>query len=480
LDYEQVKKKVLSGFAWQGSTKVLMQAFSWATTVIVARLLSPGDYGIVAIAGVFIGILTLITEMGLSEGLINKEHISPEERDSIFWFSLLLGAGMYAVLFLAAPFIAAIYKMEVLTAIMRVSGLTLLLASLRVVPLAVAMRRMDFRYFSLVELAAAITATVTVVSLAFLGHGAWSLVWGLLASKTVAVLAYLPLLGAFPKWRMDLHQIRATVVFGTKLMAANIMSSSWREAPVVIIGLILGQSAAGYYTMANQFAQIPLNKLGSIFNTIAFPATSRLKHQKTEAASLFLRLHRYLLMVTFPLLLGLTVVAEDVIVFLLSDKWAPVVPVLQILCVANLLRVSMMLLLPVLKGCGNADRILQFHLAACIIMPIGYVAGAQFGIVGVAAAWLVAFPGLYLFLAYSLIRELEISFHDFAGSVRAGLAASTIMVLTVFTFQALSADYETLVRLVVSILLGMAVYFLALVILHGDDLRQLKRILLTR
>jgi len=257
---------VLSGFAWEASARLTVQVVSFVTTIFVARILSPADYGIVAVSGVFVGLFHIFTEFGLSQGLINKEEVSVEEESTIFWLSLIIAGLAFALIWIIAPFIERMYAMPNLGFVIRVSALALPLTSLRVVPLAKALRKLNFRYRAITEAMGQLVSAIVVVTLALNGYGLWSLVISYLISQLIMTIAYLPLLGSLPSLIIRLDKAREVINFGSRMMGANIIEYLVSRADVFIIGYALGQQIVGFYSMAFQLAALPLDKIGAMFN----------------------------------------------------------------------------------------------------------------------------------------------------------------------------------------------------------------------
>jgi len=475
MRHEKLKRQVVSGFAWEGVTKLVIQTVSWGSTIIVARILMPSDYGIVAISGVFIGLLAIITDMGLSEGLINTASVTIEDQDTIFWLSLLLGTLIYGVLFFLAPYISNIYQMEMLTEIMRTAAFVLIFSSLKVVPVALAMRNMDFRFRSLVEMAGQLASVVTVITLAMLGFGAWSLVWAMLVSQLVITIAYLHLLKSAPRFTFKLRETWPIISFGGKLMTSRIIGFFMLESPVFIIGFFLGQKAAGYYSMAAILAMMPMDKIGSIFNRITFPALSKIKSNRSQSRALFLDMHHYLLIISYPILIGLMLVADDLILFFLTEKWMSIIPLIKILCAINLIRVSGMLMPPALEGTGHVNRVLYFHVMAIIILPIAYVIGVNWGLEGVLYSWMLAYPPLYMYLIFSVFRVLNINLIEFINTIISPVVASLLMVLVVAAVQYISVDMPIFINLLLTVLVGALTYLATYFIFYRDELARIRR-----
>jgi O-antigen/teichoic acid export membrane protein len=468
-------RRVLSGFAWQGATKVVVQTLSWASTIVAARFLLPTDYGLVAISGVFTEVLALLVELGLSYGLIQKAQTTPEQEDAVFYFSIGVSILAYAVLFAGAPLVARFYGNPLLVLLLRVAGLGLILGSLKGVPLAIAMRRMDFRHRSLVEMAANVTSAVTVVTLAVTGHGVWSLVLGFLAGQTVGVALFLPAFRRVPRPRFSFAPIAGLFGYSMRITVNNLLYYVYSRADVTIIGKLLGEHILGFYSMAFQLATIPLDKIGSIFNQVTFPAMARLQDDPEASRKLFLDLHRHLLILSFPILLGLAIVADDLIVLLLTEKWRPLVPALQGLCLVNLVRVSGILLAPVLNGRGRAGLVLRYSATSAILLPVAFYLGARHGLMGVIAAWALAYPPLYLILVIHCLRDLGLPVAAFLRSGLSATVCAAIMTGAVLLVQHLAGGADLWFRLAASIGTGAATYSAAMFLLFRDEVDRFRK-----
>lgn len=475
----QINRSVLSGFAWQGATKFVVQILSWTATIVVARLLSPADYGVMAIVGIFTGILALMVDMGLPQGLIHQSNTSRGQEDNVFYLSLIVSVVLYFLLFFAAPVIASFFSMPILVELLRVAGFGLILASLRGVPLALTMRRLDFRYRSLVDISANLASLLIAVTLAWSGFGVWSLVWAFVASSLVTAVAYLPAIGRFPRLSLG-SGIGDIVRYGWRVMGSDLLWNLYSKADVFIIGRLLGERLLGYYAMGFQLAAIPLEKLGTIFNQVAFPTFARLKADRTQSREMFLNIHRYLLMLALPIFLGMAAVAEELVVLLLTDKWRIAIPILQAMCVINALRISGMLFVPVLNGRGKAGLTLRYNLTSAIILPSAFLIGAQHGgITGVTWSWLIAYPVLYILLLTFLLRELGLTLPEFVRSARSAWLPSMIMLAAVMPAKWMLGDAGGLTRIAAIITVGVVAYIGAILALFPDQLSALRNAFLT-
>jgi O-antigen/teichoic acid export membrane protein len=471
MDSNTVRRRVVSGFAWQGATKAIVQAASWLSTLYVARLLAPSDYGVMAAAMVFIGFLLFVTEMGLSQGLIQRKDSNERLEDGIFYLSLLVGIALYAAIYAGAPWIADFYRMPVLTALLRVAGLGVIFASLVTVPLAIAMRRLDFRHRSLVQMAAGFASVIVVVSMAVQGFGVWSLVGGTLAMHATLALGFLPVLRRFPKPRLNVSETLPLLSYGLQVTGNRFLNMLWSRSDAFIIGRVLGERLLGFYSMAYQLSAMPLEKVGSIFNYVLFPAVSRLQEQPEETRRLFLDVHRVLLLIGFPLLAGLALTAPDAVSVLLTEKWRRIVPLLQGLCLVNMLRLSGMTLPPVLLARGRPGLMMRYNLGMLLLLPLAIYLSMDLGVIGAVYAWIVVYPLMYIALLVFTLRELNLGLSRFLASMLPATSATGIMIAVVVAVQHAAPDVP-LQRLLLSMGAGALAYVLALIVLFRGRLRD--------
>lgn len=470
MDKNTINNKVISGLAWEGVTKILVQMFTWATTIIVARILSPADYGIVAISGVFIGVLAIVTDMGFMSALINRKEITQEEQDGSFWLSVLLSLFLFIIIYLSAPYIASFYEYSVLVEIIRVSALILPLTSLKIIPTVIAMRNMDFKYRAVTEMIGQFATSISSVVLAMNDYGVWTLVYSVLIGQTVVVIAYLPLLGKIPRPTLKLPKLYGILSYGSHLMGSQILEFFTLRADVLIIGYFLDQKQVGFYSMGFQLATIPLDKIGSMFNRVGFPSISRVKEDTDTARNLFLNMHKYLLLIAFPILVGLLIIADDLVVLLLTDKWSPLVQIIRVLCVLNLLRLSGMLMPYVMAGMGKSAHVFRYQLLSAIVLPAAFLVGAQYGLNGIFIAWFLVYPFLYKYMFNQLSAELRMTMTEFLLSIKSSVVCTCIMLVSVFILKDMFLKDNHLLNLMVMIASGVAFYTLSYYILYRNEL----------
>jgi len=474
MNKQAMKKKILTGFAWEGITKILVQSVTWVTTIVVARILAPEDYGIVAISGIFIGLLAVITDMGFMSALVNKDEVTQEQQDSAFWLTLLLSLVLFALVYALAPMLASFYESDILVDIIRISAFILPLSSLKVIPITIALRAMNFKYRALTDMMGQFVTSVSSIIMAMNDFGVWTLIYSVLIGQAVIVAVYLPLMKKIPAFTIKIKEMKDIIVYGTHIMLSQMLEFFTMRADIFIIGLFLPEKQVGYYSMGYQLSTIPLDKIGALFNRVAFPSVSRIKEDLGATRGLFVNMHKYLLVIAFPVLIGLMVIADDLIILLLTEKWAPLVPIIQALCMLNLLRVSGMIMPYVMAGVGRSDYVLKYHVLSSVLLPVAFLVGVQFGLYGVLVSWFIAYPFLYFFILRLLANIIGLNLKLFLSSIVPTVTSTLLMFASVVLVKTYLLDDNHVFNLMVTIPLGMVSYVLAFYLLFKNEMVEIK------
>jgi teichuronic acid exporter len=469
-----IKRSIARGFAWEGATKLTVQIVSWISTIFVARTLVPDDYGVVAISGLF-------TEFGLGAGIVTRREISDDELNKCFWLGIFASLTLYAVIFLSAPLIAAAYGVPLLEGIMRLAGLGLLISALRIVPYSLVLRQLDYRYRALVEMVGQFIQAAATVGFAVAGFGAWSLVLGYLMGQSFNTGAFLLRARGIGRPILTFSGIEYFIDFGMKLTGARLLGFFVQSCDMMIVSALLGSRIAGVYSVSFTLATAPLDKIGAVFNRVAFPAVARLKDEPERSRSFLLRLHFYLLAIASPALLGMSLLAPELVDVLLTEKWLEAVPVLQLLCLANIIRLSGVVMPTVLEGLGLAGKVFKYQLVSALVLPLGFAIGANWGIRGVTAAWLVAYPIVYFWLLRMTVEALGMQMRTLLASVTPVALANIGMAVCVVALRGAFSEFAPWWRIVGLALTGAAAYVALMWILLPrsvwSELRSLRRAL---
>lgn len=398
-----LRHQILSGLRWSAGVRLASQLFTWAVTLVVVRLLSPDDYGLLSMAMVFVGFLYMVAEFGLGAAVVQKPEVSEAELGKVFGLVVAIHGSLCALLALTAPLIATFFDEPQLVLLIRVLSVLFLISAFQILPDALLQRRMEFRRRSLNDFAGTIAGSLTTLAGALLHWGVWALVAGSFVTqlwKSIGLNRIMPYL-RWPDFRFG--GARQLLVFGSHLSTTNILWFVFTQADVVIGGKWLGKELLGFYTVAAHLASLPNQRISGIINQVAFPAFARMQADRDRVGASLLRGIRLLSFVSFPLLWGLSSVAPEFVAMILGPKWVPAILTLQILSLVMPLRMITNFVPTAIQGIGRSDIVLTNVIFAVVVAPVALLVGVQWGLIGLSLAWLVWAPAVFLF---SMIRSL--------------------------------------------------------------------------
>ncbi len=393
--------KVIKGFSWVGGTRIVTKLFSFSTTIFLARLLTPEDFGLMAMAMVFIGLGDHLNQLGISAAIVQADKIDDHDLSTLLWLMLGINGVLLLGIAAAAPYIASFYQRPELTPIVLTLSMAFVASGIRIVPEAVLTKELEFDKLSKAEIAGSLTAMVIGPMLALMGFRVWALVAAILLNHTVVsavVWWYRPIL---PLGFIDLHRIRRFLGFGLYVTGSRILWYVYSQSDRLLIGKLLGAGALGIYQMTLTLVDVAVSNVSTIANTVSYPAYAKVQKETQRLREHFLSVTKYVAMVSFPALAGLIVVREDFVLVILSEKWQSMLSVLTILAVVAMARSIGTLITPLLNAIGRPDLNFLLSLVNVVVFPAAFLFSVQWGIVGVATAWLVLYPtvyGIYLLL----------------------------------------------------------------------------------
>lgn len=470
-------RKLVSGFAWEAACKASAQVFSWISTIYVARVLAPADYGIVAISGIFVGLSLMLGGLGLCAGVIQKKDVTKAEMDGVFWLSMALNGAVFSGLFFLAPFIADWYSIPLLTDVVRVAAFILLISGLSIIPRAIKLKELDFRFTSLAGMAGGFTITLTAFLLAWSGYGIWSLVVSTLVGELMLTVIYF--YGS--SWRPGFHyswsEVKPIARFGVGLMTSRMIQFFNGKTSVIVSGGILGEVSTGYLQFSETLARMPTDKIGGLFQSIAFASLSKVQDDVQLSKALLFKFHRYLVYVSYPILLGAAFVAEDLILIVLTEKWLAMVTALQLVCCVAAMSVSLSLLPRFLESIGRVSDVFRFQITLAVVSLVAMIVGAQWELEGMIIALLVVYPFLYVQILRYILPRLGSNLLEFVKSFLDVVLVNATFVAFLFFVSYLISDFVPYLRLVLCVVSGAAIYCVLSLMFMRSDIRSLVGIL---
>ncbi len=383
----ELDRKVVSGVSWKIAERVLVQGISFFVTIILARILTPNDYGLVAIVNIFVAIADIIITSGFTAALIQKQNASNDDYNTIFYLNLMLSVGLYALLFFLAPTISGMYKNDSLTWILRIISLKLPLSALYSVQSAYVSRNMQFKLFFFSTLFGTLISAVVGVIMANQGYGAWALV----AQQLISVAINSIVLAITIKWRPGLSfkksTIKETYNFGTKIMATDFIASTFNQLSAFIVGLFYSAEDLAYYSKGQNLPNMVTTITATSFTSVMFPAMASVANDRKKVKSLLISSTKMISFILFPILCGMLIVSNELVEILYTTKWNGVIIFLQIMCAASIISIIGEFDIITLKSIGKGGLILKLEFIKKPIFIIMTLVAVQFGVVWIALSY---------------------------------------------------------------------------------------------
>lgn len=464
----------VSGVLWTSAGRYAVQMVSWASSLLVARLLQPADYGIANMAWVFVGLAQILAELGIGTVVVQRAELPERTARALATLSVSVGLALAVVSVPMGILMARFYEEPALAAVVTAYGAGFIVSGLRSVPTSLMSKQLDFRHTTQVAMFEGACAATCSVSLAWAGFGYWSLVIGNLAGGTLSAalsLFYRPCWPLVTGW---IAEARSSIGVCLQVLGSRFAWYAYSNADFVVVGRVLGTSALGQYSLGWQLASLPIDRIASAVTQVAFPVVAAARSTPGAARRYFLGLLESLLLVLLPLSLGGALLAREAIVVVLGPRWLPAAPVLALLLPTVTLRVTGALANQLILAQGDAGFAMRKNLWALLFMPPAFYVGSRYDIIGVALAWTLMLPALIV--APSLIkmaRMIDLSARDAWAACSPSMCASLVLVVVVLLVKTALADRSVLVVLSIGTLSGAAAYVATLALGWPNRVRRL-------
>ncbi|MCC7343161.1 MAG: lipopolysaccharide biosynthesis protein [Bryobacterales bacterium] len=456
---KQFDRVFVGGLAWTAGAKWATQLLTWGSVVVLARLLSVTDFGIVALAGVYLVLTNSIAEFGLAGAVMLMRELGYEILAQLNTVAVGFGVIAALVCVATAPIVGWLFQNDAVAGVLQVASLSVLIAGFQLVPFGLLRRNLEYRRLALSEAIQAIAQAGFTVVFALLGWGYWSIVWGITAGRfaIAATLVSWHWVGlSIPKWK----DVKAPLVCGWHLSTTQFATAVSEQMDAIIIGRVLGEALLGIYRMAVSLAVAPSERISTLIFRVTGPLFAGVQDDIALIRRYYLIWIELLSMSTLPLAAGVIVVASDVVLLVLGDKWAGVIGPLRWIAIAAWFNTIIALTQQVLVNLRKTKMVMQWHLARTLVMPVAFLAGTHWELDGVAAAWLMAVPMLLVPFVITAMRDIQLRVSELIGTLAPSVLASAVMVGAVYFWRhsMMPSGFNTLSSLTASVSLGGIVY----------------------
>lgn len=436
------------------------------------RLLSPNDYGLMAMATVVIGFVALVSEMGFGSAIVQSKDIDTYQQRRLFGAALVVNSTVAVLLAATAPAIAIFFAEPRLEMLIRLLCIQLPLAALTTIPESIARRNMAFKSLSVIEMACSLSSAAITCGAAFAGWEVWALATGQAAVAILRPTFLISKFGILPP-AFGYKGLESLISFGSTLTINRIVWYFFSQADTLIAGKLLGKEALGPYAVAASLAAMPLEKISSIANQVIFSTFSRLQNQNEKISEATIRTVELTCLISFPLSWGLATTAQDFVPLLLGEKWMAAILPLQILAVITPLRIVSSLTSTIAIGTGMPRLDLLNTLTSVVLMIPAFLFGAiYFGIEGLACAWLIVYPISFGITLKRVSTRLGVAAKSVLAAMFPTFLSGVIMVIATQAFRNI-ATLPHSISLPAQILIGAIAFFTATSIFNPKLKREI-------
>ncbi|MBB6130770.1 lipopolysaccharide biosynthesis protein [Mucilaginibacter lappiensis] len=377
-----LKHQAFQGVVWTFSEQFGSQLIGFGINVVLARLLLPTDFGIIALFAVIMALAKVFVDSGLTGSLIRTQN--PDEKDfsTVFWFNIVTAIVLYALIYLTAPWVADFYHQDLLTPLIRVYAVILIIDSFVAVQGVQFVKEMDFKTNFKIQLPSMIIGGISGIGFAYYGFGAWALVYSSLIQNSIFTLQYWFYSDWRPSFIFDRKKFKHHFSFGSKLMLSSLLDVSFNNIYTILIGKKFSTSELGFYSRADGLKQLPVNSIAGALHKVSFPLFAKISHDDEKLRDIYKKLLRIVVFAIAPIIALMVVAAEPLIRFLFTEKWLPTVPYLQILAIAGILYPIHAYNLNILQVIGRSDLFLKLEIFKKLLIVLTIAISLPFGIRG--------------------------------------------------------------------------------------------------
>lgn len=456
-----LKSKVKTSLIWTFGDQVVTQFVFVLFGIFLARILSPSAFGIVSMVIIFTNFAALFIDMGFGVALIQKKDADNEHYSSVFWLNLAIGLFLYLLFFIAAPFLSVFYHEPQITILVRVICLSFIINSFSAIQSNLLIRDLKFKQKVLINWISIIAGYSVAFYLAYNNFGVWAIVWMTLVTSLVNTILYWFSSKWYPTFSFNYLKIKELSSFGFNVLGDTTVNYWSRNFDNFLIARVLGSTELGLYTRAYSLMLLPLRNISSVITKVMFPAFSKKQDDIQTIKLYYLKIIKYISMLTFPAMVGLSLVSKEFVLIFFGDKWSGMIKVLAILSLVGTFQSIFSLNGMIYNSLGKANIAFRVSIIVNMVLIVAFLIGINFGIIGMAWSYLIASLLLFYPIYNSVIKLLNISWIE-VFDVTKGVILSTIIMALVILFLNYFSSISLLFSFIIKIFIGIVCYAFSL------------------
>lgn len=479
---DNLKQKTINGMLWQFLQKVSGQLVSFVISVILARILAPTDYGLVALAGMFLGLLGIFSNGGLGPALIQQKHVDEEDYNTMFVTQLVFASFLYVIVYFLAPTFAGFFdsiNQEQLVAIIRVMALTMPLGALSGVQGSVVTRRLMFKwYFYTNFVSLGVSATIGLY-MAYHGYGAWALVGQSISSTVTSTIVIFCLLDWHPKFRFSYARFKPLFMQGLKYMGTAFIGTVTSQVKGYALGLKYSAADLAYYNRGEGIPNLLCNNIDDTIQAVLFPSLAKIQDERDTVRNALRRAIRISTFILMPMLFGLAAISDKVVIMVFTAKWAPSIPFMQVLCFCLAIGIMCNVNLQALKAIGKIGLVFKLEFIKKPIMLLVIIGTMM--ISPIAIAWGILFFNIFVYFvnSYPNKKNIGYSYRQQLLDVGPNFMMALAMAFCVYMLGRLSF-VNMYVLVTIQVVIGIILYLVMAILFKNESFYYVYNYLKTR
>ncbi len=452
-----LKKQVKSSLLWSFSDQIVTQIVFVAFGIFLARLVPPSAFGLVGTVTIFSNFAVLFIDMGFGTALIQKKDADNQHYSSVFWLNLLIGCGLYLLFFAAAPILSWFFNEPQLTLLVRVISISFIINSLTSVQSNLLVKELKFKQKVIFNWIAIGVGYSIAFYLAVNNYGVWAIVWMTLCTSTMNSLLYWFSTKWYPSFIFNTEKIKELSRFGLNVLGDTSVNYWSRNYDNFIIAKVLGSTDLGIYTRAYSLMLLPLKNISSVITKVLFPAFSKKQDDIPTLKIYYLRIIKCIALLTFPAMIGLSLISKEFVLIFFGVSWEAMIPVLAILSIVGAVQSIVTLNGMIYNSLGKANIAFKISLLVNFVLIIAFSIGVNFGIVGMAYSYLLASMLLFFPIYSTALKQLNTTIAEAFMTLRSTLFATLGMAIVLLIINYLT-DIALLKSLLLKVSLGSITY----------------------
>lgn len=477
-----LKDKAVSGIFWTFTQQFSMQVVYFVVQIVLARILLPAEFGLIAMLTVFIAIGTALMDSGMSQSLIRTPNPGDADYSTVFFINLGISLLVYVILFFCAPFIANFYNQPILSSVLRLYSVAFILRSFVVVQTTRLTKEMNFKLQMKMQIPSVITAGIVGIVMAYMGYGVWSLVWMNLVQTFLFALQHWIYSSWVPSLRLyDRRKFRYHFNFGYKITASALLNTLFKSAYDIIIGKYFSASTLGFYNRSYTLSTFPSINIALALDKVTYPMFAEIHDNDAKLRAVYKKLMTQIMFWIAPLMIFASVLAKPLIVLLLTAKWLPAVPYFQVLCLVGLLMPLQEYNLNILKVKGRSDLYFKISVYRMITLIILIAVSIQFGVMALVIGQAIYSIISYIYSSYYSGKFINYStWQQFIDVLPILLLSLFSGILVFLCYTYILAGFIPFVQFILGALIGFIFYLSVARLFNFRSFGDFKELILSR